>query len=78
MTAADLNQLTIAGYVRREPELREFPDGESSCSFVLTHTSEHPESGHWELQFYDAQPDPISRGMRARARASTSLMSPQR
>jgi single stranded DNA-binding protein len=53
MTTADLNQLLISGHVRREPELREEPDGDSVCSFVLTHTSEHQESGHWELQFYN-------------------------
>ena len=53
MTTADLNQLLISGHVRREPELRQEPDGDSDCSFVLTHTSEHEESGHWELQFYN-------------------------
>jgi single-stranded DNA-binding protein len=53
MTTADLNQLLISRHVRREPELRQEPDDDSVCSFVLTHTSEHEESGHWELQFYN-------------------------
>jgi single-stranded DNA-binding protein len=53
MTTADLNQLLISGHVRRQHELRKEADGASVCSFVLTHTTEHEESGHWELQFYN-------------------------
>ena len=53
MTTSDVNQLTISGHVEREPELQEYPGCGSVCTFVLTHTREHEESGHWELQFYN-------------------------
>jgi len=52
MTTPDVCQLTISGHVRREPQLHEEPEGESSCTFMLTHVTEHEQSGHWELGFY--------------------------
>jgi single-stranded DNA-binding protein len=35
MTTADLNQVLISGHVRRQPELREKPDGHSVCRSAL-------------------------------------------
>jgi primosomal replication protein N len=49
---ADVNQLTISGTVERPPELQYDYEGDPVCSFVLTHTIDHQESGHWELQHY--------------------------
>jgi single-stranded DNA-binding protein len=49
---ADVNQLTVSGVVLRAPELLYDYDGEPVCSLVLTHTRDHQESGHWELQHY--------------------------
>jgi single-stranded DNA-binding protein len=53
MCTQDLNQLTISGHVRSKPQLRQYTDGDSVCMFVLTHTTDHHESGNWELQFYN-------------------------
>jgi single-stranded DNA-binding protein len=53
MTRPAVNQLTISGHVEREPQVQEHPDFGSVCTFVLTHTREHHESGDWELQFYN-------------------------
>jgi single-stranded DNA-binding protein len=52
MTIQDLNQLTISGHVRTEPELHRYDDGDSTCTFTLTHTTDHHQTGHWELQLY--------------------------
>jgi hypothetical protein len=50
MTAQDLNQVTISGHTRSQPQLHEYNDGDSA--YTLTHTTDHHESGHWELQLY--------------------------
>jgi single-stranded DNA-binding protein len=52
MTTQDLNSLTISGHVHSQPELHEYDDGDSACTFTLTHTTDHHQSGHWELQLY--------------------------
>jgi primosomal replication protein N len=49
---ADVNQLTVSGAVKRAPEHAYDYDGEPVCNLVLTHTIDHQESGHWELQHY--------------------------
>jgi single-stranded DNA-binding protein len=53
MTSQDLNQLTISGRVRSEPKMHRFNDGDIACEFVLTHSTDHHETGHWELQYYN-------------------------
>ena len=53
MCIQDLNQLTISGRVRSEPQLQRFDDGDSSCMFVLTHSTDHYQTGNWELQYYN-------------------------
>ena len=53
MTTQDLNQLTISGRVRSEPQLHQFDDGDIACEFVLTHTTDHYQTGNWELQYYN-------------------------
>jgi hypothetical protein len=53
MCIQDLNQLTISGRVRSEPQLQHFDDGDSSCTLVLTHSTDHHETGHWELQYHN-------------------------
>jgi single-stranded DNA-binding protein len=53
MYSQDLNALTISGRVRSAPQLQHFDDGDSVCTFVLTHTTDHHQSGHWELQYYN-------------------------
>jgi single-stranded DNA-binding protein len=52
MTAQDLNQVTISGHIHSQPQLHEYNDGDSAYTFTLTHTTDHHESGHWELQLY--------------------------
>ena len=52
MTMQDLNQLTISGHVRSEPQLHQYDDGDIACTLTLTHTTDHHQSGHWELQLY--------------------------
>jgi hypothetical protein len=52
MTTQDLNQLTISGHVRSEPQLHRYDDGDIACTLTLTHTTDHHQSGHWELQLY--------------------------
>jgi single-stranded DNA-binding protein len=52
MQSQDLNQLTISGHVHSQPELHEFDDGDIACTLTLTHTTDHHQSGHWELQLY--------------------------
>jgi single-stranded DNA-binding protein len=52
MTMQDLNQLTISGHVRSEPQLHRYDDGDIACTLTLSHTTDHHESGHWELQLY--------------------------
>jgi hypothetical protein len=52
MCIQDLNQLTISGRVRSEPQLQRFDDGDSTCTFVLTHSTDHHQTGNWELQYY--------------------------
>ena len=49
----DLNQLTISGRVRSQPQLQRFDDGDRACTFVLTHTTDHYQTGNWELQYYN-------------------------
>jgi single-stranded DNA-binding protein len=49
---ADVNRLTVSGAVLRAPELQYDYDAEPVYSLVLTHTIDHQESGHWELQHY--------------------------
>jgi single-stranded DNA-binding protein len=53
MCTQDLNALTISGHVRSKPELQQYADGDSVCMFVLTHTTDHHQTGNWELQFYN-------------------------
>ena len=53
MCIQDLNQLTISGRVRSEPQLQRFDDGDMVCMFVLTHSTDHHQTGHWELQYYN-------------------------
>jgi single-stranded DNA-binding protein len=53
MCIQDLNQLTVSGRVRSEPQLQQFDDGDMACTFVLTHSTDHYQSGHWELQYYN-------------------------
>ena len=52
MHSQDLNQLTISGRVRCAPQLQHFDDGDRVCTFVLTHSTDHHQSGNWELQYY--------------------------
>ncbi len=52
MTTQDLNQVTISGHVHSRPDLYRFEDGDEAYTFTLTHTTDHHESGHWELQLY--------------------------
>jgi single-stranded DNA-binding protein len=49
----DLNQLTISGRVRSAPQLHRFDDGDTACTFVLTHSTDHYQTGDWELQYYN-------------------------
>ena len=53
MHSQDLNQLTISGRVRSQPQLQHFDDGDSVCTFVLTHCTDHHQSGNWEIQYYN-------------------------
>jgi single-stranded DNA-binding protein len=53
MYSQDLNQLTISGRVRSEPTLHQFDDGDIACEFVLTHSTDHYQTGDWELQYYN-------------------------
>ena len=53
MYSQDLNQLTISGRVRSAPQLQQFDDGDMACTFVLTHSTDHHQSGNWELQYYN-------------------------
>jgi hypothetical protein len=64
-TGEDVNELTISGHIEHELELTEDDYGQWVCAFVLTHTTTHYESGHWELQYYDitlygARPSPAT------------------
>jgi primosomal replication protein N len=52
-TGEDVNEITVSGYVEHELELFVDNYGQWVCRFVLTHTTTHYESGHWELQYYD-------------------------
>ena len=53
MTTFDVNQLTISGQVRSDPELQEHPECGSVCRFVLTHTVALPGNERFsaEIQF---------------------------
>jgi single-stranded DNA-binding protein len=53
MYSQDLNELTISGRVRSEPQLHQFDDGDIACEFVLTHSTDHYQTGNWELQYYN-------------------------
>ena len=53
MHRQDLNQLTISGRVRSEPQLHRFDDGDIACEFVLTHITDHYQTANWELQYYN-------------------------
>jgi single-stranded DNA-binding protein len=53
MTSQDLNQLTISGRVRSQPQLQHFDDGDQACTFVLTHSTDHHQTGNWEIQYYN-------------------------
>jgi hypothetical protein len=53
MTTQDLNQLTISGRVHSQPRLHHFDDGDIACEFVLTHSTDHYQTGDWELQYYN-------------------------
>jgi single-stranded DNA-binding protein len=53
MCIQDLNQLTLSGRVRSEPQLQHFDDGDSACTFVLTHSTDHHQTGNWKLQYYN-------------------------
>ena len=53
MYTQDLNQLTISGRVRSEPRLHRFDDGDIACEFVLTLSTDHYQTGDWELQYYN-------------------------
>jgi single-stranded DNA-binding protein len=53
MCIQDLNQLTLSGRVRSEPQLQHFDDGDRVCMFVLTHSTDHHQTGNWELQYYN-------------------------
>ena len=53
MHRQDLNQLTISGHLRSQPQLQQFDDGDNVCTFVLTHSTDHHQSGHWEIQYYN-------------------------
>jgi hypothetical protein len=52
MCIQDLNELTISGQVRSQAQLQRFDDGDSCCTFVLTHSTDHHQTGNWELQYY--------------------------
>jgi len=52
MTTQDLNQLTISGHVHSQPVLHEFDDADNAYTFTLSHSTDHHQSGHWELQLY--------------------------
>jgi len=52
MTTQDLNQLTISGHINSQPELHAFDDDDNAYTFTLSHTTDHHQSGHWELQLY--------------------------
>jgi single-stranded DNA-binding protein len=52
MTIQDLNQVTISGHIHSQPGLHEFDDGDSAYTFTLTHTTDHHQTGDWELQLY--------------------------
>ena len=39
--------------MRSEPQLHQFDDGDIACEFVLTHTTDHYQTGNWELQYYN-------------------------
>jgi hypothetical protein len=52
-TGEDINQLTVSGHIEHDLELYEDDYGQWVCRFVLTHTTTHYETGHWELQYYD-------------------------
>jgi single-stranded DNA-binding protein len=52
-TGEDVNELTISGHIEHDLELTEDDYGQWVCRFVLTHTTTHYETGHWELQYYD-------------------------
>jgi single-stranded DNA-binding protein len=52
MTTQDLNQLTISGHIRSQPQLHEYDDGDSAYTFTLTHSTDHHQTGDWELQLY--------------------------
>jgi single-stranded DNA-binding protein len=51
-TQQDLNQITISGHVHSAPELHRYDDGDIACTLTLTHSTDHHQSGHWELQLY--------------------------
>ncbi len=53
MYSQDLNQLTISGRVRSELKLHRYDDGDFACEFVLTHSTDHYQTGNWELQYYN-------------------------
>jgi len=53
MHSQDLNQLTISGRLLSEPQLQQFNDGDRACTFVLTHSTDHHQTGHWEIQYYN-------------------------
>jgi hypothetical protein len=53
MYSQDLNELTISGHVRSQPTLQHFDDGDHVCTFVLTHATDHYQTGNWELQYYN-------------------------
>ena len=48
-----VNELTVSGHIEHDLELYEDDYGQWVCRFVLTHTTTHYETGHWELQYYD-------------------------
>jgi single-stranded DNA-binding protein len=48
----DLNSLTISGCVHSAPQMHRYDDGDVACTLTLAHTTDHHESGHWELQLY--------------------------
>ena len=52
MYSQDLNELTISGHVHSQPVLHEFDDDDNAYTFTLSHSTDHHQTGHWELQLY--------------------------
>ena len=65
-TGEDINLVTISGHIEHDLALYEDDYGQWVCRFVLTHTTTHYETGHWEQQYYDV----ILYGARPLARRS--------